>query len=130
MNIRQAQLPKGWEIKSLVEVCNLNTCGVAKRPQYVEDGIPFLSAKNVKNGTVVFDDYKYVSNETHRELTKNNKPLKGDILYTRVGSFGEAAVIEDDIEFSVFVSLTLIKVDSSILNQYFLKYYLKIPYRV
>ncbi|MBE9054347.1 restriction endonuclease subunit S [Nostocales cyanobacterium LEGE 11386] len=64
-----------------------------------------------------------ISEETHRELTKNNKPSKGDILYTRVGSFGEAAIIDDDIEFSIFVSLTLIKTKTEILNS-FLKYYL------
>ncbi len=117
-------MKKDWEIKKLVDVCNLITCGVAKRPEYVDDGIPFLSAKNVKKGTVLWNNYKYISQETHNELTKNNKPLKGDILYTRVGSFGEAAVIEEDKEFSVFVSLTLIKSKKEILNEYFLKYFL------
>lgn len=44
-------------------------------------------------------------------MTKNNKARKGDILYSRVGAkFGEAAVIERDFEFSIYVSLTLIKI--------------------
>lgn len=115
---------KDWVEKRLDEVCELITCGVAARPQYVNEGIPFLSAKNVKEGQIIWSGYNSITEKTHRELTKNNKPLVGDILYTRVGSYGEAAVIEDDIEFSVFVSLTLIKVDKSILNNYFLKHYL------
>ena len=115
---------KNWVKKNLVEVCELITCGVAARPQYVDEGIPFLSAKNVKEGQVIWNDFKCISEKTHKELTKNNKPLKGDILYTRVGSYGEAAVIEDDYEFSVFVSLTLIKVDKTVLNNYFLKHFL------
>jgi type I restriction enzyme S subunit len=114
----------GWEIKRLVEVCRLITCGVAARPEYVEEGIPFLSAKNVKEGQIVWNGFNCVSEQTHNELTKNNKPLIGDILYTRVGSYGEAAVIEDDIVFSIFVSLTLIKVDEKVLGNYFLKHYL------
>lgn len=113
-----------WETKELVEICDLITCGVAKRPEYVDDGIPFLSAKNIKKGQVIWNDYKYISEEMHSELTKNNKPLKGDILYTRVGSFGEAAVVEEDVEFSVFVSLTLIKPKSTYVDKYFLKYFL------
>lgn len=113
-----------WEIKKLIDVCELITCGVAARPKYVEEGIPFLSAKNVKDGKVVWSGYNCISEKTHKELTKNNKPKIGDILYTRVGSFGEAAVIEDNFEFSVFVSLTLIKVNHRILNNYFLKHYL------
>jgi type I restriction enzyme S subunit len=115
---------KNWVTKKLDEVCELITCGVAARPNYVDVGIPFLSAKNVKNGYIVWNGYNCVSEQTHRELTKHNKPLIGDILYTRVGSYGEAAVIEDDFEFSVFVSLTLIKVDKGVLNNYFLKHYL------
>lgn len=115
---------KNWEVKYLDDVCELITCGVAARPNYVDEGIPFLSAKNVKDGQVIWNGYNCISEATHKELTKNNKPLKGDLLYTRVGSYGEAAVIEDNYEFSVFVSLTLIKVDKSILNSYYLKHYL------
>lgn len=117
-------MKKGWKEHRLVDVCELITCGVAARPKYVDSGIPFLSAKNVKNGTIIYDGYNCVSLGTHKELTKNNKPLPGDILYTRVGSYGEAAVIESDIEFSIFVSLTLIKPMKRMLDSYFLKYYL------
>ncbi|MDA0199237.1 MAG: restriction endonuclease subunit S [Bacteroidetes bacterium] len=115
---------KNWELKYLDDVCELITCGVAARPNYVDEGVPFLSAKNVKDGQIIWSGYNCITEETHKELTKNNKPLKGDLLYTRVGSYGEAAVIEDDYEFSVFVSLTLIKVDKSKLNNYYLKHYL------
>lgn len=115
---------KKWVTKKLDEVCELITCGVAARPEYVDNGIPFLSAKNVKEGKIIWSGYNCVSEQTHKVLTKNNKPMLGDILYTRVGSYGEAAVVEDDYEFSVFVSLTLIKVDKTVLNNYFLKYYL------
>ena len=94
-------MKQGWEVKKLGDVCDLITCGVAARPQYVDEGIPFLSAKNVKEGKIIWSGYNCISEQTHNELTKNNKPLLGDILYTRVGSYGEAAVIEDDYEFSV-----------------------------
>lgn len=119
---------KNWSEKKLDDICELITCGVAAKPQYVSDGIPFLSAKNVKDGKIVWSGYNFISEKTHKELTKNNKPKVGDILYTRVGSYGEASVIEDDIEFSIFVSLTLIKVDNNILNSYYLKHYLNSDY--
>ena len=109
--------------KTLNDVCNLITCGVAARPEYVEEGIPFLSAQNVKKGQVLYYNHKYITKEKHQELTKKNKPKRGDLLYTRVGSFGEAAVVESDIEFSIFVSLTLIKTKNE-LNPYYLKHYL------
>ena len=120
-------LKPGWEMKKLGEVCSLITCGVAAKPEYVNQGVPFLSAKNVKNAMVIWNDFKFISEFKHKELTKINKPKFGDILYTRVGSYGEAAVIETENEFSIFVSLTLIKVSDELLN-YYLKYYLNSEY--
>lgn len=118
-------IPTDWGLKKFSEVTNLITCGVAARPEYVEDeGIPFLSSLNVKKGRIVWKNYKLVSEETHKVLTKHNKSLKGDILYTRVGSFGEAAVIEDDREFSIFVSLTLIKPKHEMIDNYYLEHLL------
>jgi type I restriction enzyme S subunit len=117
-------MKEGWEIKSLDDVCKLITCGVAARPNYVDSGVPFLSAKNVKNGKIIWSDFKYITKETHQELTKHNKPQKGDLLYTRVGSYGEAAIIDLEIEFSVFVSLTLIKPKSQVIHNEYLKNYL------
>ncbi len=113
----------GWVETKLDHVTDLITCGVAKRPDYVPSGVPFLSAKNVKNGQVIWSGYQFITEEAHRALTKHNKPRKGDILYTRVGSYGEAAIVDREMEFSVFVSLTLIKPKKSLLNV-FLKHYL------
>lgn len=117
-------MKEGWEIKTLDVICDLITCGVAARPNYTENGVPFLSAKNIKNGRVIWSDYKFISKETHKELTKNNKPQKGDLLYTRVGSYGEAAIVDSDLEFSVFVSLTLIKPKFNLIHNEYLKNYL------
>ena len=63
-------MKQGWEINSLVDVCELITCGVAARPKYVDNGIPFLSAKNVKEGQIIWSRYNCVSEQTHKELTK------------------------------------------------------------
>ena len=112
----------------LKDIADLITCGVAKRPEYVDYGIPFLSSKNVKKDRFILDDYKYISKETHEKLTKYNKPTIGDILYTRVGSFGEAAVINFKMDFSIFVSLTLIKLKEELAFSRYIMHYLNSPY--
>ena len=54
--------------------------------------------------------------------------MKGDILYSRVGAkFEEAGVVEHDFDFSVYVSLTLIRPIAEKINNYFFKYYLNSP---
>jgi type I restriction enzyme S subunit len=110
-----------WEVKRFKEVTHLITCGIAATPKYVyeNEGVPFLSSTNVKNGQIGWNNFKFISNELHTQLYKNNPPLRGDILYSRVGTIGEAAIIDVDFEFSIYVSLTLIKTNK--LNNEFLK---------
>lgn len=114
-------------LDTLEKVCDVITCGVAKRPNYQKTGIPFLSSKNVKEDRFILNHYNYISFEDYKLLTKHNKPEKGDILYTRVGSFGEAAVVDFDFDFAVFVSLTLIKPKKNILHSRYLMYFLNSP---
>lgn len=125
-----SQTGEGWEEDRMVNVCSILTCGVASTPKYVDEavGVPFLSAQNVRNGRVVLDKFRCISKEFHEHLTKKNKPRRGDILYSRVGAkFGEAGVVEHDFEFSVYVSVTLIRPLPEIINNYYLKYYLNSP---
>ncbi|MBK9716796.1 MAG: restriction endonuclease subunit S [Saprospiraceae bacterium] len=123
-------MKQGWEEIKMVDACEILTCGVASTPTYVDEqiGVPFLSAQNVRDGVVVLDKYSFISKEFHQKLTNRNKPSKGDILYSRVGAkYGEAGVVEHNFEFSVYVSVTLIRPKKELLNNYFLKNYLNSP---
>lgn len=125
------EIPGEWKVKSFSEVTNLITCGIAATPRYVTQsrGFPFLSSTNVKNGRIIWEGFKYIGESLHRQLYRNNPPLRGDVLYTRVGTIGEAAVIEETFEFSIYVSLTLIKPKPE-LDPYFLMQLLNsFPYR-
>jgi type I restriction enzyme S subunit len=120
------RIPKSWEVVKFDEITKSITCGVAATPDYVEaeEGVPFLSAQNVQKGSVVLKTFKHISPEFHLQLTKNTKPELGDILYSRVGAgYGEAAVVNFNWEFSVYVSLTLIKLKPSC-NNHFYQYFL------
>jgi type I restriction enzyme S subunit len=124
-------IPEEWCIAKFTEVTTLITCGLAATPKYVSErsGYPFLSSMNVKNGRVLWSNFKYISHDLHKKLYSNNPPQKGDILYSRVGTIGEAAVIEEDFEFSIYVSLTLIK-PGRVIDRYYLMHLLNSgPYR-
>lgn len=116
-------IPDEWEITQLDDVTHVITCGLASTPTYVNstDGMPFFSAQNVQNGEVVYENFNYIPFSLYDQITKNNKPKKGDILYTRVGAgIGEAAIIEKDFDFGIYVSLTLIKTKNNILHNKYL----------
>ncbi|MGB5793287.1 restriction endonuclease subunit S, partial [Poseidonibacter sp.] len=114
--------PHQFEIKELAKITDKITDGTHKTPLYTEKGIVFLSAKNVKNETLNFDNCKYISKEEHIQLIKRCNPEYQDILLTKSGSTGMSTLVPKiDFEFSLFESLSLIKFNKNILNPYYLK---------
>lgn len=103
-------IPESWNYFRLEDISHLVTDGTHQTPKYVEDGKPFLSVKNVRPFLIKDKDIKYITIEEFFEINNRCNPEKGDILYTKVGAtFGYAAINILDYEFSIFVSLALIK---------------------
>jgi type I restriction enzyme S subunit len=106
----QLRLPGSWKWAQLESLTVGISDGVHKTPQYVSKGIPFITVKNLTAGPgISFDDLNYITQEDHKEFIKRTRPEKGDILITKDGTIGVVRLIETDIEFSVFVSVALIK---------------------
>ena len=112
----------------LEDVCPIVTDGTHQTPRYTDNGAIFLSAKNVKPFRFMPQEHRKVSIEDFRHYTANYKPRHGDVLLTRVGAgIGEAAVIDQDIEFAIYVSIALIRTDSRRLLPQFLVHWLNSP---
>lgn len=102
-------IPDSWKWVRLSDICNISD-GTHQTPTYVEKGMPFISAQNVKPYRFIPSNYRFVSEADFRMYNKNLSPQKGDILMTRVGAgIGEAAIIDIELQFAIYVSLTLIK---------------------
>jgi type I restriction enzyme S subunit len=120
---------KGWEVKRLGEVSKQITDGTHFSPPSVDEGIPYITAKHVKNyGVDFYLAPTYVSEEEHKKIYSRCKPELGDILYIKDGATtGIAAINEYDFEFSMLSSLALIKPDYSYLTSFYLRFWLNNP---
>ena len=117
--------------RALVELCTQITDGTHITPTYLSEGVPFLSVKNVNtaSGELDFADVRFISNEAHAILCKACRPERGDILYTKVGAtFGIPKLVDVDHKFSIFVSLALLKPDSSTIDPLYLARVLGLDY--
>lgn len=123
------RLPVGWEAPTLREVCSVITDGVHKKPNYVERGIPFITVKNLtREPGISFEDVNYISEADHAEFTKRTRPERGDVLLSKDGAtLGVPRVVETDRQFSIFVSVALLKPDHAQLDPYYLCYGLESP---
>ena len=120
-------LPSSWEWCRLKNLIASLTDGTHSTPKYTASGVHFLSVKDVSSGKLSFDNTKYISLEEHNELKKRCNPQKGDILLTKVGTTGIPVLIDSDIEFSLFVSVALIKFSHENVIPDYLIYLLKSP---
>lgn len=104
-----------WLEKTLNEITPLIFDGTHQTPKYTDNGIPFFSVENLISGK----KNKFISKEDHLIATNKNKPEKFDILLTRIGNIGFPKVIDWDYEFSIYVTLAVIK-KSKEFNSYYL----------
>lgn len=80
--------------------------GVTHTPEYVFNGVPFLSVKDISGGKICFNDCKYISQEEYDSLSEGAKPKVGDMLFCRVGTLGKPIIIPEGTPlFGSFVSL-------------------------
>ncbi len=116
------ELPKKWKYYRLEDLTYLVTDGTHYTPKYKEEGVKFLSVKNVRPFLIRDDKMKFISKEEHEKIITRCKPENGDILYTKVGAtYGYACKVDLDYEFSIYVSLCLIKPVKEYLKTEFLE---------
>jgi type I restriction enzyme S subunit len=130
--LRNAIIPRvfdgKWPYVSLDEVCSLITDGTHQTPCYVDDGFMFLSAQNVKPFRFMPEVHRKVSAADYHTCVARAKPQKGDVLMTRVGAMiGEAAVIDQDLDFAFYVSLAILRPRTEKIIPEFLVHWLNSP---
>lgn len=111
-----------WEYNTvrLGNVCTKITDGTHKTPNYLDAGVPFISAKNIVNGKIDFSDIKYISEEEYMDIQKRCRTELNDVLLTKSGSLGTPAIVKTSNRIGLFESLAVIKYDRTKLTPEFL----------
>lgn len=121
------ELPSNWEWCRLEDIVWHLSDGTHKTPKYTESGIPFVSVKNMSSGRLSFENTKFVSKEESDILNQRCNPEKGDLLLSKVGTTGIPVIVDVDFQFSLFVSLALIKFFPNLIDSSFFVYLIKSP---
>lgn len=114
------QNESSWDEKKLSDVSLSIFDGTHQTPSYKSEGIPFFSVENIVSGK----ENKFISKDDFISSTKKNKPEKGDILLTRIGKIGFSKVVDWDYDFSIYVTLAVIK-KSELFNSYYMHYFMQ-----
>jgi type I restriction enzyme S subunit len=101
-------IPEHWEKTRLKFTSKKIVDGTHFTPTYKDEGVPFVTVKNLTNGKEIsLDDCKYISNDEHKKLSRRANAEYGDVLITKDGTLGTARINNIKEEFSIFISVAL-----------------------
>jgi type I restriction enzyme S subunit len=89
------ELPQSWASAPVSDLFSKIVDGSHNPPTGVPDGVPMLSARNIYNGSIEFDEFRRIPNAAFAIEDKRTRIRAGDILLTIVGTIGRAAVVAE-----------------------------------
>ena len=116
-----------WEVKLLGEVCSKITDGSHNPPKGIESGRMMLSGRNLKEGRIVLNKYRFISQTAFDQENKRTYVEAGDVLMSIVGSIGEVVVFPKNMEQVAFQRSVAVMKPEPLINPFFLRYQLIAP---
>ena len=108
-----------WEQRKLVESLSLLKDGTHGTHADSTDGPLLLSAKNIKEGTIKWDDLdRRIAQEEFEKIHSTFSLKAGDVLLTIVGSIGETAILRDSKGLTFQRSVAFLRPCEDITSEY------------
>ncbi len=115
-----------YDLSKFQDICKKITDWTHQTPTYTtkEKGITFISSKDVTTKEINWKNIKYIPKSLHMKISKNFNPEIWDIFLAKNWTTWVAAILEDEKEFAIYVSLAHISPIRKIVNPYFLLDYI------
>lgn len=121
----------GWEKETINDVALVGD-GAHASIKRVDKGVLYLTSKNFDLNGLKLSKVDYISKEDYLKYFKEDskaltKPRKGDILLSIIGSMGAAHLVNNDDDFGLSSSVSILRPNTNIIPA-FLLYWIKGQY--
>lgn len=107
------EIPEHWEVRKLKTIVSKKiTDGPHETPEFVEKGIPFISAEAVNSdGSISFENRRAdISKELDQIYSLKCKPQRDDVFIVKSGSTtGKIGFVNTDLDFNIWSPLALVR---------------------
>jgi type I restriction enzyme S subunit len=106
------QVPEHWEVSPLKRIVAVPiTDGPHETPQFVEEGVPFVSAEAVASGRIDFSKVRAcITHADNARFSQKYSPKKHDIYMVKSGATtGITAIVEDRTDFNIWSPLAVVR---------------------
>ncbi|WP_147462743.1 MULTISPECIES: restriction endonuclease subunit S [Pseudomonas syringae group] len=98
------------------------TDGPHETPEFIDDGIPFVSAEAVSSGEINFSKSRFISHADHHKYSKKYKPRRDDIFMVKSGATtGVVALVSTDRDFNIWSPLAVVRCSRLAFPRYILQ---------
>ncbi len=127
---KQYDCYKDMLIKQSLKQCNVAKLsniasvydGTHQTPEYKNEGVPFISVENIDD---IYSSNKYITPDAFNKY--KIKPQVNDVFMTRIGSIGKCSIMTRQENLAYYVSLALIRLDTSLIDPRYFKHYIESP---
>ncbi|MDZ4803401.1 MAG: restriction endonuclease subunit S, partial [Candidatus Eisenbacteria bacterium] len=108
------EIPAHWEAMRLKRLVAIPiTDGPHETPEFVSDGIEFISAEAIQEDAIDFERRRgFITPQLHAAYCRKTRPQRDDILFCKSGATtGKLARVLVDHEFSIWSPLAVIRAD-------------------
>lgn len=116
------EIPKGWEIRTLGELCVVVTKGTTPttlKKSFVNSGINFIKAESILDSHFI-DELKiaFIDTDTN-DLLKRSIINENDILFTIAGTIGRFCMVQSsNLPANTNQAVAIIRVDKNLISPY------------
>lgn len=113
-------IPSLWELKKLKDIANVTVGYVGSTEKYYcnpDEGVLFLRTGNITEVGLDLTDVKYIKRNFHEQIIKSSLIL-GDVIVSRVGITGIAAVVPNNLGNVNCANMIIIRPINKITSEY------------
>lgn len=120
------EVPEDWDVYKLKHACSEIFLGLTSKVDYVEtNGVPLVRALNISGGVLDLTTAREISVEQHKKLTKYRCATRDDVLLSKSGTIGTAAIVDTDVEFSIYESIFALRAIKKIMLPEYLLFFIQ-----
>ncbi len=125
----ETEIPKGWRVESILDVCNVIDCLHSKKPDEVFESEEYylLQLENIlSDGRIDISKKYYISEADYRVWSSRIEIREGDFVVTNAGRAGAIGMVSDGIKCAIGRNMTAIR--SVEVSPYYMRQFLYSPY--
>jgi type I restriction enzyme S subunit len=117
--------PSSWRSTTLIELAKFIDYR-GRTPKKTEDGIPLITAKNIRNGYIDRNPREFIALDAYDDWMTRGIPKVGDVLFTTEAPLGNVAVIDIEEKFALAQRAICFQFYESYVGM-FVSYFLRSP---